>query len=168
MSEDSKGVPWLEIIVAVAVVVLIVNIMVPAIWSKKTDINGGSAVRSLRMIVAAEQDYATHFEKGYTASLAVLGPPPDGTPYSTLVGYLDNELASGTKEGYTFVYMTGPPDSNGRIQSYTVNANPTKAGETGTVRYFVDQTGVIRQNPSRPATASDAPIAPIPLPTEPK
>lgn len=168
MSEDSKGVPWLEIIVALAVIVLIVNIMVPAIWSKKTDINGGSAIRSLRMVVAAEKDYANHFEKGYTTSLTMLGPPPDGTPYPTLVGYLDNELASGAKEGYAFVYVPGPPDSKGYIQSYTVNANPAKVGDTGTVRYFVDQTGVIRQNPSRVANASDGPITPVPLPDEPK
>jgi len=158
MKKDSKGIAWLEVIIVVVIVVLAVKILVPSVFSKPTEINEDSAVRSVRMIIAAETNYAQAYDTGYSSSLKVLGPPPDAMPSASLAGYLDNELSAGAKEGYSFIYRAGPRDANGRIQSYTLNVNPIRPGVTGTKYYFVDQTGVIRENPSHPATVNDTPF----------
>lgn len=157
MRKESQGISWLEVIVLIVVVVLVAGIVVPNLWKSKGEINEASAVRSLRMIINAETNYAQAYDTGFTPALSTLGPPPDAMPTSSLAGYIDSELASGTKEGYSFSYAAGPADSNGRIQSYTLTANPASSS-TGSIHYFVDQTGLIRQNGQQPATDKDKPL----------
>lgn len=157
MRKESKGISWLEVIVLIVVVVLVAGIVVPNLWKSKTQINEGSAVRSLRTIMAAESTYAQSYDTGFSSALATIGPPPDAMPNASLAGYIDSELAAGTKEGYTFSYTAGPADANGRIQSYALTADPVNSS-TGTVHYFVDQTGTIRQNTQQAATDKDKPL----------
>jgi hypothetical protein len=66
--------------------------------------------------------------------------------------------AGGAKSGYTFTYAAGAA-VGGRIETYTINAAPTTVGTTGTNFYFTDQSGVIRQNSTAAASASDSPLA---------
>jgi type II secretory pathway pseudopilin PulG len=157
MRKESQGITWLEIIVLIVVVVLVAGIVVPNLWKSKTDINSGSAVRSLRTITTAEANYATSYDTGFSQTLATLGPPPDAMPNASLAGFIDSELASGTKEGYNFTYVAGPADANGRIQSYTLTADPVNSG-TGTLHYYVDQTGIVRENSQQAATEKDKPL----------
>jgi len=164
MVRDSKGFSWIEVILGVVIVVLIAKILVPSILSKQSAIDETSALLSIRAIMAAEENYAQAYDHGYSDSLATLGPPPQAMPNSAIAGYLDNELAAGRKEGYSFVYKPGPPDENGRIQSYTLAVNPVDPGKSGTKYYFVgrtlgdEKTQIIRVNPSGPATAQDKPL----------
>jgi type IV pilus assembly protein PilA len=164
MVKDSKGFSRLELIVALVVIVLMAKILVPSIVSKQSEIDETSAVLSIHAIIAAEDNYAQAYDHGYSDSLATLGPPPEAMPNSTLAGYLDNELAAGVKEGYSFVYKPGPADENGRIRSYTLTVSPIKPGESGTKYYFVgptlgdEKTNIIRVNPSHVATAADKPL----------
>jgi hypothetical protein len=46
----------------------------------------------------------------------------------------------------------------GQISSYTLNANPLTPGTTGMMYFFSDETGVIRQNLSGPASSADSPV----------
>jgi type IV pilus assembly protein PilA len=164
MVRDSKGFSWLEVILGVVIVVLVAKILVPSIISKQSDIDETSAVLSIHAIMSAEDNYAQAYDHGYSDSLATLGPPPQAMPNSTIAGYLDNELAAGRKEGYSFVYKPGPPDENGRILSYTLTVSPLSPGNSGTKYYFVgptlgdEKTQIIRVNSSRPATAQDKPL----------
>ena len=59
-------------------------------------------------------------------------------------------LASGTKQGYTFTYAL--VDS----ESFTLNADPTVTGKTGTRHFFSNETSVIRGNSSGTAGVGDA------------
>lgn len=164
MVKDSKGFSWIELIVALAVIVLMAKILVPSIVSKQSQIDETSAVLSIHAIIAAEDNYAQAYDHGYSESLATLGPPPEAMPNSTLAGYLDDELAAGKKEGYSFAYKPGPADENGRIRSYTLTVSPVKPGQSGTKYYFVaptlddQKTEIIRVNPSHAATADDKPL----------
>ncbi|HUI41066.1 MAG TPA: hypothetical protein VL523_03755 [Terriglobia bacterium] len=158
MRKDSQGFSWLEIIIVVVVIVLAAGIVIPSLWKSKSDINDVAAVRSIRTIVLAEKNYSQAYDKGFSPSLSVLGVPPDATPTASLAGFVDSELAAGAKEGYTFTYRAGTPDENGRIQTYSLTVSPTKPGDTGSVYYFVDQTGVIHENTAHPATAMDSPF----------
>jgi type IV pilus assembly protein PilA len=164
MVKDSKGFSWIELIVGLVIVVLMAKILVPSILSKQSEIDEGSALLSLHAIISAEENYAQAFDRGYSVSLGTLGPPPEAMPNSTVAGYLDDELATGVKEGYAFNYKPGSPDENGRILSYTLTANPIKPGQSGTKYYFVgptlgdEKTTIIKVNSSHAATADDKPL----------
>lgn len=158
MRKDSNGFSWLEIIIVIVIIVLTAGILVPSLWKSKTQIDETSAVRSLRMIISAENNYATAYGTGYSQALTTLGPPPDAMPTSSLAGYLDSELAGGNKEGYSFIYTPGGQDDSGRIAGYTLQANPVKPGETGKTYYFVDQTGLIHTSTEHQAGPNDPPI----------
>lgn len=158
MRKDSKGFSWLEIIIVIVIIVLTAGILVPSLWKSKSQIDQTSAVRSLRTIISAENNYAQAYSTGYSSSLTTLGPPPDAMPTSSLAGYIDSELAGGLKEGYSFVYTAGPQDENGRITAYTLQANPVKPGESGKTYYYVDQTGLIHTSAEHPASPNDPPI----------
>jgi type II secretory pathway pseudopilin PulG len=157
MRKESQGISWLEVIVLIVVVVLVAGIVVPNLWKSKSQINEGSAVRSLRSIYTAENNYSTSYDTGFSQTLANLGPPADASPTPSLAGFLDSELVSGTKEGYTFTYTAGPADANGRIQNYAVTADPVGSG-TGTAHYYMDQSGIIRQNDQQTASQKDKPL----------
>jgi type IV pilus assembly protein PilA len=158
MQKDSKGFSWLEIIIVIIIIVLTAGILVPSLWKSKAQIDETSAVRSLRMIIAAESNYAQAYGTGYSSALTTLGPPPDAMPSSSLAGFIDSELAGGQKEGYSFVYTPGAQDENGRIASYTLEASPIKPGQSGKTYYYVDQTGLIHTNAEHQAGPNDPPI----------
>ena len=158
MQKDSNGFSWLEVIIVLVIIFLTAGILVPSLWKSKAQIDETSAVRSLRTIIAAENNYAQAYGTGYSQALTTLGPPPDAMPTSSLAGFIDSELAGGQKEGYSFVYAAGPQDENGRIAAYTLQANPVKPGQSGKTYYYVDQTGLIHTNVQRPAGPNDPPI----------
>ena len=158
MLKDSKGFSWLEVIIVIVIIVLTAGILVPSLWKSKSQIDETSAVRSLRMIIAAEDNYAQAYSAGYTSALTTLGPPPDAMPTPSMAGYLDSELAGGEKEGYSFVYTPAAPDENGRIPGYTLVANPVKPGESGKTYYYVDQTRLIHTSTQHQAGPNDPPI----------
>ena len=158
MLKDSKGFSWLEIIIVIVIIVLTAGILVPSLWKSKTQIDETSAVRSLRMIISAETNYAQAYSTGYSSALTTLGPPPDAMPTASMAGYLDSELAGGEKEGYSFTYTPAAADENGRIPSYSLVANPVKPGESGKTYYYVDQTGLIHTSTQHQAGPNDPPI----------
>ena len=117
------------------------------------------AVAALRTLNTAEVAYAATYHRGYSPTLAALGPA-EGAPSSTSAADLiDSSLAGGVKSGYRFTYTPGQPDRDGHIQTYTITARPLEFGRTGQTNYFTDQTGTIRQTPEdRFATAKDPAI----------
>jgi len=119
-----------------------------------------SAAGALRTINTAAITYASTYDTGYPSSLAVLAPPAAGEePSDQAAGLIDDVLASGTKSGYTYIYIPGERDSNARIEKYTIHASPVTPGTTGSNYYFTDESGVIRQTSDKQASAADSPIA---------
>ena len=114
---------------------------------------------SLRTINTAEITYSSTYNVGFTNALGWLQPPAAAAnPTSTAAGLIDSVLSAGAKSGYSFTYSPGASDSTGRINTYAITAVPITSS-TGTNYYFTDQSGVIRQNSTTPAAASDSPIA---------
>jgi hypothetical protein len=90
--------------------------------------------------------------------MATLAPPTGGASVSsTAAGLIDSVLASGVKSGYTFAYSPGPVDSTGRITIFSFTGNPINSS-TGTQYYYVDQSGVTRQNSTTTAGSTDSPV----------
>jgi type IV pilus assembly protein PilA len=157
MKKKESGFSLIELLIVVAIILIIAAIAIPNLLRSRMAANQASAVGSLRTLNTSEVTYATTYPAGFTADLVSLGPPASGSnPTSAAAGLIDSVLAAGVKSGYTFSYATTAVLS--RYDTYTLNASPTTAGTTGTNFYFTDQTGVIRQNSTVPAAASDSPI----------
>ncbi len=142
------------------VVLIIVAIAIPNLLRTTKSASGASAVGSLRTINTAEMTYSSMYNTGYSPSLQELGPPDSGEPSASADGLIDRVLAGGTKAGYAFRYTPGPRGTEGRIDTYSLTAQPIEGCGTGNGHcYFTDNTGVIRLNSTAPATKADRPIA---------
>lgn len=92
---------------------------------------------------------------GYPRTLANLGP--SDAPSSDSANLLDATLATGQRNGYVFAYVPVERDGD-RVIRYAVTAGPISPNSTGTRHFFVDQSGVIRQEEKGPASANSPPL----------
>lgn len=157
MQKNPQGFSLIELLIVVAIILIIAAIAIPNLLRSRIAANQASAVGSLRVITTAEVSYASTFNLGYSPNLASLGPPSSGNPTTSAAGLIDSVLANGAKSGYQFVYSA--TSVNGIVSAYQVNANPLTPGSTGQNYYFTDHSGIIRQNDSGTASATDSPLA---------
>ena len=158
MRKQAGGFSLIELLIVVAIILIIAAIAIPNLLRSRIAANQASTVGSLRTLITAEFTYSASYNTGYSTTLSQLGPPASGAPNSTAAGLVDSLLAAGTKSGYTFSY-TPSSETAGRTDAYSFNADPLIANVTGTAHYFVDSSGVIRQNNTVVAGSSDSPIA---------
>jgi type II secretory pathway pseudopilin PulG len=139
---------------------IIAAIAIPNLVRSRIAANQASAVGSLRTINTAAITYASTYNQGYPTSLAALGPPRSGAaPDADAADLIDEVMASGTRSGYVLTYAPGEKGADGRVDKYTLHADPATPGTTGLNYYFTDETGVIRQETDRPANEQSPPIA---------
>ena len=126
----------------------------------RTARNESSATSLLRTINTAQVTYANTYDKGYARTLAVLGPPPEGSqPSENAADLIDRVQATGQRQGYRFMFIPGPPHQTGAIISYHVFARPLEYGQSGVRSFYTDESGVIRATrEDRAATAQDPPL----------
>ena len=110
--------------------------------------NDNSAMTSVRALINAEASYsAAYAATGFTASIPALGPAAaTGAPDANHAGYIDAELATGTKDGYQFtVSIPAGTSTGGANFNYFLVAKPAAghagrsfcADSSGTVHYAV-------------------------------
>ena len=106
-----------------------------------------TSVDELGTLCTAQSVYErSHPDTGFASSL------------SELDALIDPLLATGNKEGYTFILTAAPRDTHGRIAHYTIVAVPQEYRK-GTPSFYIDETGVERfTTENRPATVSDSPV----------
>jgi Xaa-Pro aminopeptidase len=122
--------------------------------------NEASALASLRILTTACVTYSATYGTGFPAKLSYLGklePVASMQAGPTAADLIGNDLALGRKDGYEFFYSPSL-SSGGMAVTYTIQANPASPGRTGVRYFFADQSGIIRSNPSRPATKADPPV----------
>jgi len=154
----TAGFSLIELLIVIVVMLVIAAIAIPSILRARMAANEASAVASLRSITTAQAAYISTYQ-GYAPSLAALGPAPGGgSPGPANADLIDSVLASGIKNGYSFVHNALDADGNGRFESYTVNANPVSFGQTGEKYFFVDQTNVLRYADNGPAGPNSSPV----------
>jgi hypothetical protein len=130
-------------------------IYIPCVVSSKVAANEASSVSAMRTIRAAQSSYAERCpRKGFAAALSELGPPPGAD-------LIDQQLASGTRLGYSFNMIAAPADASGRVAQYTVLARPLIVGQTGRqfVRRHVGRYPVYCRRPCSHAPGSSARLA---------
>jgi type IV pilus assembly protein PilA len=153
MRMNEKGFSLIELLVVVAIILIIASIAIPNLMRSKMATNEASAVSSLRTLNTASVTYSTNYGV-YPAALASLGPMVGTSPSSATADLIDSVLAGGIKAGYTISYTPGA--SNG---SYSITAAPTTPGVTGQRYFYTDQSGVIRADPTSPATSASSPLS---------
>ena len=139
-------------------IILLAAIAIPNLLRARMAANEASAVGALRQINSACVQYDSDY-KGYPASLANLRPNPYYKPDRDAADLIDSVLAGGLKSGYTFQYEATDKDRYGRANGYQVWADPVNPGTTGQRHFFTDQTGVIRAEMNRRASAESPPLS---------
>jgi hypothetical protein len=117
------------------------------------------AAPSLRVILTGIIEYE-HTYKTYLPTLSALGGAPATcatVATAAAACLIDNVLASGEKSGYSYRYKAIDTTQNGRFDAFTLTADPVNRGGPKDRHYFTDQTGVIRVETGRPATAASPP-----------
>jgi type II secretory pathway pseudopilin PulG len=147
-----------ELLVIAAIIMLIASIAIPSLMRSRIAANEAAAAATLRTINTAESAYyAAYQDLGYSKTLAALssGGGNCASPNSGAACLIDETLAAGLKDGYSFTYT---PETSGTLTSnYSVNANPQNAA-TGVKTFFTDQSAVIRADSGRQASGTSAPI----------
>ena len=144
-----KGFSLIELLIVVAIILIIASIAIPNLLSARRQTNETAAVKAISTINTAQISYNSAYPAaGFASTLSSLGGSSCAPPTAANSCLIDSQLASGTKNGYTFTLASsgGTPAA-----TYQVIASPTVPNQTG-VRYFCSfADGVIR--------ASDSPIA---------
>lgn len=140
-----KGFSLIELLIVVAIILIIAAIAIPNLLRARIAANESSAVASIRTINTGEISYNSAYPTtGYTAALSNLSGTSCAPPSSTSACLIDNVLALGTKNGYTFVLASS--GSGTPLGTYTINANPITPNQTG-VRWFCSfEDAVVRWN----------------------
>lgn len=155
------GFSLIELLVVVAVLLTLMAIAIPNLMRARGNANEASAVASLRTISTAQTTYQQTYGVGYAPSLAALGPVAGGgAPSAAAADLIDQVLAAGSKTGYNYIYVAIDANGDGRVESFTLQANPIVPGQTGSKYFFTDESNVIRFSMAGPATAASTPIPP--------
>lgn len=144
--------------VAVIPILIIAAIAIPNLLRSKMAANGAAAVGSLRTLHMAAMTYYSAYDHGYPPALENLGPPAAGKENEERANLIDPVLGTGKKSGYLFLYRAVRLQGSTAPVGYTINADPAVDGSTGMRHFFLDQTGVIRSEMYRPATANSPPL----------
>ncbi len=150
------GFSLIELLIVVAIILIIAAIALPNLMRSRIAANETTAIANLRTISTANVIYTTQWGIGYAAQLADLGGSGAISPTSAQL--LDPILAGSTKNGYTYTYVAGPVSPGGTIDTYSINVDPQNPGTSGQRYFFMNESGVIRQNATAVATVSDMPI----------
>jgi len=141
------GFSLIELLIVIAIILIILAVAMPRLQKSRMYAQEMAALQAIKTIHTAETQYYSTYGK-YAETLAALGPPTSGAAGPAASDLIQEDLASGEKQGYKFV-LTAIPGG------YIVNANPVAFGSSGSRTFYSDQSMSIRQNfGQEPATAT--------------
>lgn len=143
---NRKGFTLVEIMIVVAIIALLAAIAIPNLLRARHNANETAAIGAMRTLSTAMESFrAAQTPPTYPVNLAALSTA--NPPY--VPGTLAAATAAGTaRQGYFFTY------ARTSANAYTLQGTPATVNTTGTRRFFVDQSGVIRANAAGAATVA--------------
>lgn len=136
---------------AIPMILIIAAIAIPNLLSAKMHANESASAATVRTIHTSIESYKVMYD-AYPPTLRALASDNSGQASAQAAGLLDSVTASGFKYGYVFTYTLTDPEH------YTIHADPTAEGSTGTSHFYADQTGIVRHRRGRRADADSPPI----------
>ena len=164
-----RGFSLIELLIAVAIILIIAAIAVPNLLRSRMAANEASAVSAMRTINTAASSYNSMYSNGFPPSLTALGTGGTTVTNCTSAQLIDETLSSGTKGGYLFQFQPGLAANQlnstsstcagayGYTDGYMVTAVPIMVGNTGQRSFCTDSSGVIRFNMSGTANPGPSP-----------
>ena len=157
MKRSERGFTLVEIMIVVAIIALLAAIAIPNVLRGRTTANESASVGNLRALMSSLEMYRSVYSF-YPAAWNTMwsGITPPFAPPSFAV----NLDAAQTVQGYAYTYAPGVGGN-----TYSINANPTVAGSTGTRTFWVNETGQVyhcngdstTQTPGTALTVDQAP-----------
>jgi hypothetical protein len=165
-TKDKSNTTVIVLVVVAAVLVLILPvilivaaIVIPNLLRARISANEASAAASVRTITTAAIQYQSSYGH-YPQTLEQLSEPPgNATPDENHAALIDNTLASRVKNGYVFTYRGIDSHHDGKIDTFTIHADPVQPERTGFKHFFCAEDGVVRMEISRPASADSPPLS---------
>jgi len=159
--KNLKGVAGILLIVIVAA---IASYMKPR-GNRASSVEGFSAIGTLETINSGANIYRKVYSNGFPASLAALAGSAGEARDCDHAQLIDNQLASGVRGSFLFTYKPRPPLSPPArgctlpgAPGYTLTADPIDFDNPGIRHFFTDETGVIRFEFGKQATAKSPEI----------
>jgi prepilin-type N-terminal cleavage/methylation domain-containing protein len=134
-----EGFSLIELLIVVAIIGIIAAIAIPNLLASRRAANEGSAQSSIRTIHSAQATYQSTAGNGsFAADLPTLATQ------SLIDGILGGGTTS-TKSGYNFTLCdVSGTNATAQFGGTAVPATTTGVGQTGTRRFAITQTGVLR------------------------
>lgn len=132
------GFSLIELLIVIAIILIIVTVAVPKLNNARKFASETAALAAVKTIHEAEAQYFSQYGR-YATSLTELGPPTSGQAGANAADLIHEDLATGTKGGFKYALAA-------TATGYTINAQPTSFGNTGSKTFYSDQSMSIRQN----------------------
>jgi type IV pilus assembly protein PilA len=151
-NHNESGFTLVELLIVMSVILILMTLAIPAMQSVIRRGNETSAIASLRMLNEMEGQYNSNYpQHGFACALTALGGKVgSGPPTPEAAQLIPDDLASGSKAGYTFSISGCSKTTINNIDqynSYQINAVPNSVGHSGNRGFCTDENAQIRFDP---------------------